>query len=54
MNENWSRYLHINIYTSAMVDKKEKITSQSFGKKYNSLDVLVNRQQAIEYLKSRK
>jgi hypothetical protein len=40
--------IHINI-----VDKEGKITSQSFGKKYNSLDVLVNRQQAIEYLRTK-
>jgi hypothetical protein len=40
--------IHINI-----VDKEGKITSQSFGKKYNSLDALLNRRQAIEYLSSR-
>lgn len=40
--------IHINI-----VDKEGKITSQSFGEKYNSSDALLNRQQAIDYLRTR-
>jgi hypothetical protein len=34
-----------------MVDKKENNIITILWEKYNSLDVLVNRQQAIEYLK---
>lgn len=40
--------IHINI-----VDKQGKITSQNFGEKFDSLDMMLNRQKAIEYLRSR-
>lgn len=43
-------YAGIHINTA---DEKGKITPEAFGQKFNSSDILLNRCQAIEYLKSR-
>jgi len=43
-------YASIHINT---VDDKRNIISQAFGQKFNSVDMLSNRRQAIEYLNSR-